>query len=73
MGPLFMLILGLLAKLGSRILLVMFVLWLVGFLYPFVAVAVGIPQATFYDFAASIFRPFGVAFHDMYDATRCVG
>jgi hypothetical protein len=58
---------------GSRILAVMFVFWLVGFLYPFVAVAVGIPQATFYDFVAGIFHPFGVVFHQMYETTSCGG
>jgi hypothetical protein len=73
MGPLFMMILALLFKLASKILLVMFVFWLVGFLYPFVAVAVGIPQATFYDFAANIFHPFTDAFHGMYDTAGCVG
>jgi len=72
MGPLFALIIGLLLKLGSRILLMMFVLWLIGFLYPFVAVAMGIPQATFYDFASSILHPFIAVFQGMYDASRCV-
>ena len=63
---------GQLFKLASRVVLVMFMLWLIGFLYPFVAVALGAPQATFYDFAASILHPFGVVFHSMYDTARCV-
>jgi hypothetical protein len=71
-GTLTMLISGLVFKLASRIVLAMFMFWVIGFFYPFVAVTLGVPQATFYDFAASIFHPFAVAIHSMYDAVRCV-
>ena len=72
MGPLFRLILSFLVWAGSRILAVMFVFWLIGFLFPFVAVAVGIPYATFYDFAAHVLHPFSAAVQRMYDTAQCV-
>ena len=72
MGTLTILVTSLLFKLASRILLVMFVFWLIGFLYPFVAIALGIPQLMFYDLVASAVHSVGNAFHDAHDASQCV-
>jgi hypothetical protein len=71
-GTLTTLFVGVIIKTAGRVLFAMFVLWLIGFFYPFVSLALGVPEATFYDFVSSIVHSVVNVLHGARDASQCV-
>ena len=69
LGQLTLVLTSLLLKAAFRILIIMFVLWLAGTLWPYVADALGMPYGTLYELYLSVVRIIKDAFGSIHTAS----
>ena len=66
LGTLLFAMSSMLLRSALQILIFMGVLWLIGFLYPFVARSLGLPQTTLYEFFRNVGQGAGYLIHDLF-------